>query len=116
MSDDMNDEDPTQESPTTRQRRRAELHAGTSSSPSRMVLDPRPERRLLRAGGSSSYLDMVVRVDAAPNRAQPQRSPVHVALVLDRSGSMSGTKVDTAKRAAVSVLGGLERAGHSPPW
>ncbi len=71
------------------------------------VLDPRPERRLLRAGGSSSFLDVVVRVAKSPSRAQPERSPVHVALVIDRSGSMSGEKIRTAKRAALAVLDGL---------
>jgi Ca-activated chloride channel family protein len=72
-----------------------------------VVLDPRPERRLLRAGGSSSYLDVVIRVVESAHRAQPERPPVHIALVIDRSGSMSGTKVDTAKRAALAVLDGL---------
>ncbi len=71
------------------------------------VLDPRSERRLLRAGGSSSFLDVVVRVAKSPNRAQPERSPVHVALVIDRSGSMAGEKVRTAKRAALAVLDAL---------
>ncbi len=71
------------------------------------VLDPRPERRLLRAGGSSGYLDVVVRVAQSPNHAQAERSPVHVSLVIDRSGSMSGDKVRTAKRAALAVLDGL---------
>lgn len=72
-----------------------------------LVLDPRPERRLLRAGGSSSYLDVVVRVAESPNRSRPERSPVHMALVIDRSGSMGGEKVRTAKRAALAVLDGL---------
>jgi Ca-activated chloride channel homolog len=90
-------------------RRNNDGEQNTGRAPSRvtLVLDPRPERRLLRAGGSSSYLDVVVRVAAAPRRSQPERSPVHVALVLDRSGSMSGTKVATAKHAALSVLDGL---------
>ncbi len=72
-----------------------------------LQLDPRPERHLLRTGGSSSYLDVVVKVAVAPNRSQPKRPPVHVALVIDRSGSMSGSKVGTAKRAALAVLDGL---------
>ncbi len=106
MSDDMNNQDSIQES--HRRSNDGEQNAGrTSSFPATVVLDPRPERHLLRAGGSSSYLDVVVRVAAAPNRAQPERSPVHVALVLDRSGSMSGTKVATAKHAALSVLDSL---------
>jgi Ca-activated chloride channel homolog len=72
-----------------------------------LQIDPRPERHLLRRGGSSSYLDVVVRVAASPNRPRPERPPVHVALVIDRSGSMSGSKVGTAKQAALAVLDGL---------
>jgi Ca-activated chloride channel family protein len=72
-----------------------------------LQLDPRPERHLLRSGGSSSYLDVVVRVAASPSSPRPERPPVHVALVIDRSGSMSGTKVGTAKQAALAVLDGL---------
>ena len=72
-----------------------------------VVLEPRPERRLLRAGGSSVYVDYVVRVAESAVREQPQRPPLHVALVIDRSGSMSGGKVETAKSAALSVLSRL---------
>jgi Ca-activated chloride channel homolog len=72
-----------------------------------LQIDPRPERHLLRSGGSSSYLDVVVRVAASSNRSRRERPPVHVALVIDRSGSMSGTKVGTAKKAALAVLDGL---------
>lgn len=72
-----------------------------------VVLEPRPERRLIRAGGSSAYLDFVVRVAESAVREQPQRPPLHVALVIDRSGSMGGGKVVTAKSAALSVLSRL---------
>lgn len=72
-----------------------------------VVLEPRPERRLLRAGGSSAYVDYVVRVAETAVREQPQRPPLHVALVIDRSGSMGGGKVETAKSAALSVLSRL---------
>jgi Ca-activated chloride channel homolog len=79
----------------------------TPSKGATVKLDPRPERHLLRASGSSSYLDVVVKVAASPNRSQPERPPVHVALVIDRSGSMSGPKVTMAKQAALAVLDGL---------
>lgn len=72
-----------------------------------VVLEPRAERHLLRAGGSSAYVDFVVRVAESAVREQPQRPPLHVALVIDRSGSMSGGKVETAKSAALSVLSRL---------
>lgn len=72
-----------------------------------VVLEPRPERRLIRGSGSSAYLDFVVRVAESAVREQPQRPPLHVALVIDRSGSMGGGKVETAKSAALAVLSRL---------
>lgn len=79
----------------------------TSPAGVMLILNPRSERRLLRVGGSSSYLDAVIRVVGSPNRSQSERLPVHVALVIDRSGSMAGTKLPTAKRAALAVIDGL---------
>jgi Ca-activated chloride channel family protein len=79
----------------------------TPGSGVNVVLEPRPERRLLRAAGSSSYVDFVVRVTESAAREQPERLPLHVALVIDRSGSMGGGKVETAKTAALAVLSRL---------
>jgi Ca-activated chloride channel homolog len=78
-----------------------------SRGPAGVILDPRPERHLLRASGSSNYLDVVLKIAASEKRFQVQRPPVHVALVIDRSGSMGGPKVTTAKQAALAVLDGL---------
>ncbi len=36
------------------------------------------------------------------------RSPLNVAIVLDRSGSMSGEKIEQAKQAAIRVVAGLQ--------
>jgi Ca-activated chloride channel family protein len=38
----------------------------------------------------------------------PKRNPLHLALVIDRSGSMSGQPLDEAKRCAEFVLDGLQ--------
>lgn len=62
----------------------------------------RPERRLLRPGGDCRYLLCQIRVAAgAPDRRE--RRPVSLALVLDRSGSMSGEKLQLAKQAALAL-------------
>ncbi len=60
------------------------------------------ERRLIRSSGSKRYVDFVVQVGEAP--AQTERLPLRLALVLDRSGSMQGDKMETAKKAAVALL------------
>src|SRR5687767_8803886 len=67
-------------------------------------LATRPERRLIRVGGSYRHVDFGVRVAPAPARSSADRPPLTVALVLDRSGSMAGAKLATAKRAALAVL------------
>ncbi|MFI5271850.1 MAG: VWA domain-containing protein [Ktedonobacterales bacterium] len=76
----------------------------SGDAPVSVVLDPRPERRLLRRGGSSSYIDFIARVSESQARAVVDRPPVHIALVVDRSGSMSDGKLRTAKAAALAVL------------
>ncbi|HEX6818672.1 MAG TPA: VWA domain-containing protein, partial [Ktedonobacterales bacterium] len=45
-----------------------------------------------------------VRVGEAPARDAADHIPLNVALVLDRSGSMSGDKLRTAKKATLSIL------------
>jgi Ca-activated chloride channel family protein len=68
----------------------------------------RSERRLIRAGGSYRHVDFEIRVASAAVRAATERPPLSLALVLDRSGSMSGDKLETAKRAALAVLEQIE--------
>jgi Ca-activated chloride channel family protein len=54
-------------------------------------------------------LDVLVRVQAPDAPAErPFRNPLHLALVIDRSGSMSGQPLDEAKRCAEFVLDGLQ--------
>jgi hypothetical protein len=66
----------------------------------------RPERRLIRLAGSARHVDFVPRVAGLPpNQTRP---PLRLALVLERSGSMAGEKIETARRAAIAVVERLE--------
>ena len=74
-----------------------------------MTLVLRTDRRLLRAGARSTrYLLATVFAPTAPPRAE--RRPVHVALVLDRSGSMDGERKFGLAREAVEQSLRLLRA------
>jgi Ca-activated chloride channel family protein len=66
-----------------------------------------PDRPALAAGHPTT-LRVLARIQA-PERAAdaPPRRPLHVALVLDRSGSMSGVPLEEAKRCARHMLYGL---------
>ncbi len=69
-----------------------------------------PRRSALLAGHDNT-LDVLVRVqapDAPPDL--PPRNPLNLAVVIDRSGSMSGQPLLEAKRCAEFVLDGLQPA------
>jgi Ca-activated chloride channel homolog len=75
-----------------------------------VTVQPRAERRLLRPTGGRQHVDFVVRVQEQPGGRQvgADRTALNLALVLDRSGSMSGSKLATAKLAAQAVLDRLD--------
>lgn len=81
--------------------------ATTTITKATVHLEAKPERRLIRPGGSKRHVDFVLRADAL-SAGHPVRPPLTLALVLDRSGSMQGEKLVTAKRAVLSVLDQLQ--------
>ena len=62
-----------------------------------------PERDYLLSG---SPQEVVVKIDltAAGQRKQLKRPPLNLAVVLDRSGSMSGPKIEKARQAAMGLV------------
>ncbi|NPV07442.1 MAG: VWA domain-containing protein [Anaerolineae bacterium] len=69
-----------------------------------------PEATLVPSRGDSRYVDFHLRADATRHpvtERDRQRLPLSLGLVLDRSGSMSGAKIETAKRAVLQVLARL---------
>ncbi len=75
------------------------------------ALEARGERSLIRPGGSHRYLCFTIKVPEVQRQAW-DRLPVHLGLVVDRSGSMQGEKLLTAKRAALAVLDNLDERDH----
>ena len=70
-------------------------------------LSVRADRRLVRPN-ARSHRFVLVEVTAPPASRVRERAPVNLAFVLDRSGSMSGAKLDLAKRAVEEALGRLD--------
>ena len=69
-----------------------------------LTLRARPERKLIRTNGCECAIDFHVQVGPAPAQKGSRRTPLKLALVLDRSGSMQGEKLNIAKRATLAVL------------
>ncbi len=73
---------------------------------SAVTMEAAAERRLVRPGESARHIDLSITAPlAAPGAERP---PLSLALVVDRSGSMHGNKLTTAKAAALAVLDRLE--------
>lgn len=72
-----------------------------------------PDRPALAAGHPTT-LRILARIQAPePSSDAAPRRPLHVAIVLDRSGSMSGAPLDEAKRCARHMLYGLARGDRA---
>ena len=71
--------------------------------PSKVICRVETDRAILPAGDSQNVV-LKITLDAPPSPAHIKRPLVNLALVLDQSGSMSGTKIQQAKAAAIEAL------------
>ena len=58
-------------------------------------------------GGDRRYFGVDLTASTRPRPANSARTPVSIGIVIDRSGSMNGQKIDVAKRAAVEIVNRL---------
>src|SRR5947199_10661228 len=66
-----------------------------------------PDRDIILKG---SPQEVVVKIDLAAigDKTKAHRTPLNLAVVLDRSGSMTGAKLEKAKQAATQLVDHLE--------
>ncbi|HEX8941289.1 MAG TPA: VWA domain-containing protein, partial [Candidatus Limnocylindrales bacterium] len=72
-----------------------------------MTLRLRADRTLVRAGHHSTRF-LLAELTAPHTTARRERPPVNLAFVLDRSGSMAGSKLQLAHRAVAEAIGRLK--------
>jgi Ca-activated chloride channel family protein len=82
-------------------------HFGAPAQAGNVKLEADLGQRLVPTSGGKVYLRLSLQ--AIAERKAERRTPVNVALVLDRSGSMAGPRIVAAKEAANMALGRLSR-------
>jgi len=78
------------------------VHQVTAAVPVDVSLKVTPERDLVYRNGNREVVVQVDLVGRTPERGK--RSPMNLAVVMDRSGSMSGAKIEKARQAACVAL------------
>lgn len=69
----------------------------------KLTLNARPAYSVLKAGEKQTAW-MRVGLTGFHLKPEGERAPINVAIVLDRSGSMQGEKIEKAREAAINAL------------
>src|SRR3954467_561472 len=77
------------------------------TTPLEPTVDVRQDRRLIRPNSHSKRF-VRIRIEAPRATTERARPPVNLAMIVDRSGSMSGEKLRVAKAAVEEAIGRLQ--------
>lgn len=79
---------------------------GTAGAPT-VTVGVRRDRQYVSHRGDTRYFGIDLVASSRPPGTDATRTPVSIGIVIDRSGSMSGRKIEVAKRAAIEVVNRL---------